>query len=322
MKEKIAADWLALAADACTDAGIRWKTIKPIQTMEQQFEESSHFHNNTVLRVDDRMILKLFGPTQHKAFHVEQAVLKTLAEHARFAAPRLVAAAARPGTFPYTLMTIIDGEPPDRDWTGYTDAEKLSLASQLGTITRALHELPLDKLAAVEARQDGAEVEIAAQQADRTVEIEATTHFTTRQRSQLLRFVTGEGHTFFDQPPVLTHADLSHAHLFVARHQGIPHVTGFIDWGGALIGPAAWDIAAHWCWSFTFDRPMMQALLTSYYRNGLPDRLARRCLATFFYTFSMQLLWPYVFDRPFQSDDPIREATERLFPPEVFGSPD
>lgn len=37
MKEKFTADWLALAAEACADAGVAWQRIEPIQTMEQRF---------------------------------------------------------------------------------------------------------------------------------------------------------------------------------------------------------------------------------------------------------------------------------------------
>ncbi|MCO5182959.1 MAG: aminoglycoside phosphotransferase family protein [Anaerolineae bacterium] len=322
MKNKVSADWLALAADACADAGIDWKKIEPIRTMEQQFEDSTAYHNNTVLRIDDRLILKLFGPTQRRAFHVEQAVLQTLADHAHFPAPRLVAAAERPDSFPYSIMTAVGGAAPDRDWTGYLDSEKLSLAAEIGSLTRKLHNLPLDELTAVEAEQGGAESEIALEQTKRIAEIKTTSALTTMQRDRFLRFVSEEGHTFFDEPPVLTHADLSHAHIFVARREGTPQVTGFIDWGEALIGPATWDIAAHWFWSYTFDRPMMQACLAAYYPDGLPERLARRCLATIFYTFSMQLMWPHIVAEPLVTDDPIREMTERVFAPAIFGAPD
>ena len=96
MKERMSADWTALAADACSDAGIAWKTVEPLTTMEQRFEEGEEFRNNTVLRIDDRLILKLYGPTQQRAYHVERAVLGTIADYGQFPAPRLVAAAQRP----------------------------------------------------------------------------------------------------------------------------------------------------------------------------------------------------------------------------------
>jgi aminoglycoside phosphotransferase (APT) family kinase protein len=218
-------------------------------------------------------------------------------------------------------MTAIVGEAPDRHWTGYTPAERETLAAEIGEITRALHRMPLEDLAAVEAVQGGAEVEIARQRAARIAEIEATL-FTPWQRGQFLRFVTAEGDAFFGQPPVLTHADLSHAHLFVARQDGRPHVTGFIDWGGALIGPAEWDIVCHWFWTYSGDRPAMRACLKAYYGDRLPDRLARRCLATLFCTYSMSLLWPQFAEGSLETDDPLREMAARFFPPEVFGTPD
>ena len=322
MKEQINADWLALAADACSDAGIAWQTIEPLTTMAQRFEGSAEFRNNTVLRIDNRLILKLYGPTQRRAYHIERAVLGTLAEHDYFPAPRLVAAAHRPGALPYLFMTALQGDAPARFWSGYTVDERLELATQIGSLTRNLHHLPVDALARVEEEQGDAELEITRQQAQRIAEIDASTRLTSYQREQLIRFVTFTGHTFFDEPPVLTHADLSHAHIFVARSDSAPQVTGFIDWGEAMIGPAAWDIAGHWFWTFSRDRSAMNAFLATYYPTDRPARLARRCLATLFYTYSMHLLWPEFTEQPWQSDDSIRELTERFFPPDVFGPAD
>lgn len=319
MKERMSADWPALAADACSDAGIAWKAIEPLTTMEQRFEEGEEFRNNTVLRIDDRLILKLYGPTQQRAYHVERAVLGTIADYGQFPAPRLVAAAQRPDTLPYLFMTALDGEDPDRFWNGFTVDERLELAAELGALTRELHGLPTDDLAAVEANHGGAELEISRQQAERIAEIKASTGFTSWQREQFVHFVTATGHRFFDEPPVLTHADLSHAHIFVARSESVPHVTGFIDWGEAMVGPAAWDIVCHWFWTFSGDRTAMRECLAAYYPDGRPDRLARRCLAALFYTYSMQLLWPEFAERPLKTDDPIREMSARFFPPDVFG---
>ena len=59
-----------------------------------------------------------------------------------------------------------------------------------------------------------------------------------------------------------------HTHLrSTARGDATSH--WFYRLGEALIGPATWDIAAHWFWSYTFDRPMMQACLAAYYPDGL-----------------------------------------------------
>lgn len=72
--------------------------------------------------------------------------------------------------------------------------------------------------------------------------------------------------------------------------------------------------------AFHVEQAVLQTL--AHQARFAAPRLARRCFTTFFYTFSMELLWPYVIDRPFMSADPICEATARLFPPEVFGLAD
>ena len=55
-------------------------------------------------------------------------MLGTIADDGDFPAPRLVAAARRPDTLPYLFMTALEGEAPDRSWTGYTAVERLGLA--------------------------------------------------------------------------------------------------------------------------------------------------------------------------------------------------
>lgn len=139
--------------------------------------------------------------------------------------------------------------------------------------------------------------------------------FSTRHKDELLEFLHGEARDWLDGETVLTHADLSHAHIYIVQAA----VSGWIDWAEAMLGAPEWDIAFHWFWTFSQDRDTMRACLNSYYQTRpRPDQLARRCFATHLYTFSMTEVWDY-FTQPVPASESIVEAMiTALFPPDVF----
>jgi hygromycin-B 7''-O-kinase len=236
--------------------------------------------------------------------------------------PRLIAA----GTIvnaPYIIMSEVGGKTLQHSWADLSSVELRTIAGEIGSITAQLHGQPQDKLAAVEAKFGG-RVEICREmEANRSAEIEANANFSTRHKDELLEFLHGEARDFLDTPPVLTHSDLSHAHIYIARTNHHPAVSGVIDWAEAMLGPAEWDTSFHWFWTFSQDKPTMQACLNSYYRDGSrPDQLARRCFATHLYTYSMQEVWDYFTKTVSDSEAIVRAMISTLFPPDVFGAPD
>jgi aminoglycoside phosphotransferase (APT) family kinase protein len=175
----------------------------------------------------------------------------------------------------------------------------------------------------VERRFGGRSEYSKLMQAERIAEIEATERLSTRQQEALLHYLLGEAREFLDEPPKVTHSDFSHAHIYLARENDTVKVVGLIDWAEAMLGPPEWDIAFHWFWTFSQDREAMRACLKTFYPDGqLPNRLARRCLSTHLYSFSMRELWPSFVERGGESEAIVRVLTAFFFPPDVFGPPD
>ena len=84
-----------------------------------------------------------------------------------------------------------------------------------------------------------------------------------------------------------------------------------------------WDIAFHWFWTFSQDRDTMRECLQAYYQDRpRPDRFARRCFATHFYTYSMNEVWDYFTESVDDSESIVRAMITSLFPSEIFGAPD
>jgi aminoglycoside phosphotransferase (APT) family kinase protein len=178
-------------------------------------------------------------------------------------------------------------------------------------------------LAAVEQQFGGRNQHTQVWKQQRMAEIEATETLSGKQRDHLLRFLHEEAQQHMDDHQKLTHYDLAHNHIYLSQEMGTWQVTGIIDWGEATLGPAEWDVAYLWFWTFTRDCEAMRACLqTLYADNPPPARFARRCMAATLYTSSMSLLWPDFAERGGGPELIEREMTEFFFPPEVFGSPD
>ncbi len=311
--------WIALATAACEDAGITQDSIDIITTWEQTFTDSVSFRHNAVFRISNQHILKIYGTDAHRHFNVESAVLHTL--NNQIPAPQLIAEGTLQDGLPYIIMNEVAGKTLQDMWNELSPSELRAIAREIGTITAQLHRQPQDKLAAVEARFGGRNEMVKEMEAERIAEIEAMDRFSTRHKDELLEFLHGEARDFLGIVPVLTHADLSHAHIYITRENRQPSVSGWIDWAEAMLGSPEWDIAFHWFWTFSQDRDTMHECLNTYYQDApRPDQLGRRCFATHLYTFSMREVWDY-FTEPVNDSESIVEAMiTSLFPSDVFGA--
>lgn len=316
--------WIDLAIAACDDAHITHSAIEIITSWDQKFSHSDAYRSNAVFRIGGQRCLKLYGPNFERQFHAERSALRTLAGHSStIPAPRFIAARERSQLPPYLIMTEIAGATVEESWKTLTRPEQLAIAHEIGTITAAIHRLPPEDLADVERQFGGRREYARAMQAERIAQIETAERLSIRQRDALLHYLIGEAQEFLDEPPVFTHSDFSHAHIYLAQEAGIVKVTGFIDWAEAMLGPPEWDIAFHWFWTFNQDYEAMRHCLQAFYPDEqLPERFARRCLSTHLYSFSMGELWPYFAERVGESEPIVSAMTRFFFPPEVFGLPD
>lgn len=317
-------DWINLAAAVCDDAGVSHSFIEPIITWEEKHSDSDVYRNSAVFRIGNQRILKLYGPTSERRFYIESSVLQTLVDHTNtIPAPHFIAARERSQLPPYLIMTEIVGATVEDSWESLTRSEQLAIAYEIGTITAGVHRLPANKLVEVEWQFGGRSEYAKQMQTERIAQIKIAEQLTNGQRDALLDYLLGEAQDFLDEPPVFTHSDFSHAHIYIAREKDKVKITGFIDWAEAMLGPAEWDIAFHWFWTINQDPEAMRECLKAFYPDGqLPERFARRCLSTHLYSFSMGELFPNFTKEVRKSESIVREMTAFFFPSDVFGSPD
>lgn len=308
--------WIELAVAACDHAGIDYGSIETIATWDQAFCA------NAVYRIGGRRYLKVYGPTAERQFSVERSVLRTLEDHEAIPAPRIVAEGDRIQGPPYLILTEVSGSTAEEIWEELSRSEQLAIARKLGTITAAIHRLPQQDLAAVEQQFGGRREHLKAEQARRITQIEATGTLSARHRDEMVRFLKVEARAHLDGSPKLAHCELAHNHLYLSWEAGAWQVAGFIDWADAMLGPPEWDVTFLWFWTFNRDPEAMRDCLRTLYADSRPpDQFARRCLAAILHTHPGPGLWAEFAGRGGGTESIVREMTESLFPPEVFGPP-
>jgi len=321
-------DWLELAAAACDHAGLQPGSIEVVRTWEDT--------QNTVYRLDDQRYLKLYHQNAERQFAVECAALQTLAAGG-IPAPRLLAAAVRAQQPPYALLSTVPGSSAEEKWEFLSRSEQLAVARHFGAVTAAYQQLPHHRLAAVEREIGGGNESIQFEREQRLAEIDAAPTLPAdrrpfydllpAQRDELIHFITVEALDYFDVPLKFSHCDLSHAHLFVSNMWGAWQCSGVIDWAEAMLVPPEWDVTYHWFWTFTRDQEAMKACLQAFFADSRPPvRFARRCFAAILHTYSWIEIWNALYSE-FAQGQPkpgplVRQITEFLFPPEVFGPSD
>lgn len=320
--------WLELGMSVCDHAGIQPGPVEVVRTWETT--------QNTVYRLGDQRYLKLYHRDPQRQFAVECAALQTLAAGGMLA-PRLIAAAAQTELPPYVFTTAIPGSSAEDTWEALSRAEQLAVAREFGAVTAAYQQLPHQQLAAVEQAFGGGAESIQFEREQRLAEIAAAPTLSPErrafydglsiQRDDLISFINDEAPAYFAVPLKFSHCDLSHAHLFVANAPGGWRFSGVIDWAEAMLVPPEWDITYHWFWTFKPDQAAMQACLQAYFADSQPPaRFARRCFAAILHTYAWVEIWTALREEFIHGQPPsgslVRQMTEFLFPPEVFGPPD
>jgi hygromycin-B 7''-O-kinase len=311
--------WIELAATACQHAGFEFRSIETIVTWDQVF------CSNAVYHINGQVYLKIFGPSAERQFQVERSVLRTLMDQETINAPGIVAEGQPAGGQPYLILTEIPGKTAEDQWESLLRSEQLAIARELGTITAAIHRLPKMDLAEVEQEFGGRNEHTQAELARRIVEIEAMESLPAQRRDDMIRFLMVEAQAHLNGPAKLAHCELAHNHIYLSqetKNVGLWRVSGVIDWADAMLGPPEWDVTFLWFWTFSRDQEAMGECLGKFYADSRPpDQLARRCLASILHTHSGPALLAEYTTVDRGSGSIVREMTEYLFPPEVFGPP-
>jgi len=207
-------------------------------------------------------VVKLFPdtPVARASLANETAALAALAAAPGLPVPRLLASGALEGE-PRRWGYLVQSRLPGADWRAYRPGPelRLELARALGGVLGRAHALDAGKVMSL-IRPGAGEVVAACQQASLPAHL----------LDQIPDFLATHG-------PVdgrsLVHGDLMDLHVFVAAGA----LSGIIDWGDAVAGEPAYELAKLHLDLFELDKGLLAACLDAYGWVPAPD-LAVRCL--------------------------------------------
>jgi len=217
---------------------------------------------HVVFQVGSDRYIKLFSPFWPDDHLPEQLVLCKLSERSDLPIPipRLVAR-GEIEDWPYLVLTAVEGVPLYKVWDAMNVADREHIAARCGQLVAALHSTPTEGLEAI------------------AVDWPA---FVERQIRDcvdgLARSDLGEGwvrsvRAFLeDLPPlfepgfqaVLLSADVSDEHLMVSERGGRWEVTGYIDFGDAMLGHPYYEFVAPGCSIARGSPDLLRAMLLAY----------------------------------------------------------
>ena len=306
-------DWSAVFKDAslwrpvidaiCECEGIRYRNL-----------ETPRSNTNAVFILDRRIVVKIYSPFWSE-FDIEPRLIEVLGSNGKVPVPKIVTAGRFQdrATWGYVVMEHCPGLTLNAIRSTITRGDLLSIASQVGLVTRSLHEADVGLVSGIDARESWDDLierrrrEALTQLADRRV-VSPTVVETLAEI--LDETIDGSKRI----PRVVVHGDLESDHILLKREGSEWRVSSLIDFGDAKIGVRDYEWMPLWLGLFDRDVEAMRAFLGSYDRSLLKDdELPQRVMAwTLLHDFGTEavidLLEKTHTPTPIETVDELREV--------------
>jgi hygromycin-B 7''-O-kinase len=214
--------------------------------------------SNLVAKVDERVVVKIFPSFHRHQWESERRVLPRFHGALPVPVPELVAVGERDDGYTYAIITLLPGESLKPRWPGFSRDERAQL---LGTIG--------ETMAAAHARDVGDVVDLPPSWAT------FLPGQITRCRARHARFamppwVVEHADAFvaewlpalpLDVKPSILTGEYTPENLLVMESGGGPRLSGMIDFGDAMVGPAVYDLLGPSTFLASGDPLLVQRLI-------------------------------------------------------------
>ena len=233
---------------------------------------------NLVAEVDGRWVVKVF-PTFHRdQWESERRVLPRFHGALPIPVPELVAEGEREDGWLYVVVTRLPGRTLEHHWSETSAEEKARLLEQIGATMAAAHWLPVGELISLPPRWEDFLAEQVEQSTARHTRLGMPDWFV----KPLERFVRKALPTLPSAPALLT-GEYTPFNLLAARSSEGLALTGMIDFGDAMVGPAEYDLLGPSLFLAGGDPTLVRALLRGYFGRDEPmSQTLRRTLMVLF----------------------------------------
>ena len=253
------------------------RTICERHSLDKTLLELAPPGTHVVFRVGLHLYIKLFAPPWSGDFIPERLVLRKLSGRTDLPIPRLVTEGEIEG-WPYIIVTAVDGIPLHEAWNSMGGSDREHIAARCGELINALHSTQTAGLEAI-AIDWPTFVESQIQNCkDQLIRTSTDRHWI----QSVVEFTNALPPLF--EPgfrPVLLSADVTDEHILVAEHGGRWELTGFIDFGDAMLGHPYYDFVAPGALITRSSTCLQRAMLLAYgySSNQLNTTLADQLMA-------------------------------------------
>ncbi|MCY4652923.1 MAG: aminoglycoside phosphotransferase family protein [Dehalococcoidia bacterium] len=272
-------DWSATFDDAelwrpvidaiCDREDIRYQQI-----------EIPRSNTNAVFILDRQLVVKIYSPFWSE-FEVEETLLRVLNTSRTVPVPEVVAAARYQDrvSWNYLIVKYCSGLTLDAVRPDIARGDLLSIAAQVGRMTRALHETPLTPLDGINTGESWDDL-VDRRRRETPSELVRSGIITSGVADSLLALLEEVAASSMRAPHVVVHGDMESDHILLERAEGTWKIASIIDFGDAKVGVRDYEWMPLWLGMFDRDIEAMRVFLEAYDRSLLADEdFPRRVMA-------------------------------------------
>ena len=234
---------------------------------------------HVVFRVKPSLYIKLFAPPWREDFATERFVLEKLSHQTDLPIPiPFLVAEGEIENWPYIVITAVEGVPLCEVWESMNMPDKEYIAIRCGEFMASLHLTDTDGLEEIAVDWPA----FVEKQIQSCIDKLRRTDISKQWIDSVTEFMENLPPLFEpDFQPVLLNADVTDEHVLVSKHGNRWEMTGFIDFGDAMLGHPYYEFAAPFCSVTRGSKELRRAMLLSYgfTDDQLNETLSRQLMA-------------------------------------------
>jgi hygromycin-B 7''-O-kinase len=271
--------------------------------------------------VDERCVVKFYGRLFDggRAFEVEREAARLVSQVEEIPAATLLASGqlflqGESWLWPYLVFAFIPGASIGEASAAITAEERMKIGTEMGRIVRRLHQIALDDSPLFHPTWSEYLDFLKAQRVDCADRPQEWGSMSQRLIDQIDAYLMPADEWIeADSRPHLIHADLTRDHLLGQVKQGRWTTGGLIDFGDAMVGDLAYELAALHLDLFDADQQMLKRFLDAYRDCRNDDWFVRKAMsAALLHQFDV--IGPLLQRQPALMDaGSLKELSERLW---------
>ena len=261
--------WRPVIDAICDSEGIRYRSI--------QIPRSN---TNAVFILDRQLVVKIYSPFWSE-FDMEATLIEVLGANGAVPVPEIVTAGSYQDrvSWNYLIMECCAGLTLDAVRPDIARRDLLSIAAQVGRMTRSLHETSTALLEGVDTGESWEDL-VDRRRREALPEL-VESGIITSQVADALDVILEEIVASSNRlPRVVVHGDLESDHILLGRKDGEWRIESVIDFGDAKVGVRDYEWMPLWLGLFDRDIEAMRVFLEAYDPSLLIDEdFPRRVMA-------------------------------------------